>query len=148
MTDQPCIVRFFVDERPIPQPRGRPCSVGDGTMRVIVSRKHPVNGFINAIRATALLAHRNKPPLQGPLRVDIDVILPRPKSMLWKTRMMPRVYQWAYKGPDKDNFEKVIFDSICGLLIVNDGQICDGRTRKFIAAGDERPGAWITVIPL
>jgi Holliday junction resolvase RusA-like endonuclease len=148
VNDQPSIIRFFVDERPIPQPRGRPCVLGDGTARVIVDRKHKVHGFINAIQATALLAHRNKPPLRGPLRVDIDVILPRPKNMLWKTRPMPRVYQWAYKGPDKDNFEKACFDAMAGLLFVNDGQICDGRTRKFIAAGDERPGAWITIVSL
>jgi Holliday junction resolvase RusA-like endonuclease len=146
VSDTPSIIRFFVDERPIPQPRGRPCRVGDGTMRVIVDSDHPVFKFRNAVQATAYLAYRGKPPLAGPLRIDAEILLPRPQNMIWKRKPMPR--ELHITKPDRDNLEKAIFDALKGILFLDDGQICDGRTRKFIAAGDERPGTWITVVPL
>jgi Holliday junction resolvase RusA-like endonuclease len=114
-------------------------------MRVIVDSKHPVYKFRNAVRAAAYLAHRGK-PLTGPLRIDLEILLQRPKSMIWKTRPMPR--ELHVTKPDRDNLEKAIFDAMKGVIFLDDGQICDGRTRKLIAAGDERPGALITVVPL
>jgi len=138
-------VCFRVDTLPIPQPRGRPCIVGDGSARVIVDRKHKVGQFKSDVRSACYLAFKG-PPLTGPLRFDLDVILPRPKRLIWKTRPMPR--QWHDGPKDCDNLLKSTLDSLAGLLFVNDGQCCWTPVRKFIAAGDESPHVLITVATL
>lgn len=98
--------------------------------------KHPVNAF----KATCRLAARQAftgPPLQGPLAVSLVFVMPRPQSMVYKKRPMPRVPH--DKKPDEDNLTKATYDALKGLLFVDDCQIFRAWKEKWIAAGDEAP---------
>lgn len=82
-------------------------------------------------------------PLEGPLRVDIVAVFPRPSRMVWKRKPMPRDYHVA--KPDRDNIDKAVMDALTGKLWVDDCQVCDGRIQKFYAAGNEEPHVVITL---
>lgn len=72
-----------------------------------------------------------RPPLEGPLRVVMDVLLPIPKSRSkkWKAAALAGAVR-PVKKPDSDNFAKVM-DSLNLIAWVDDSQIVDLRVRKF-----------------
>jgi crossover junction endodeoxyribonuclease RusA len=82
-------------------------------------------------------------PLDGPLRVDVVFVLPRPQALIWATKPMPRMPHWH--KPDRDNLDKAVLDALEGLAFSNDSQVCSGEITKWIAAGDESPHTEITV---
>ena len=84
-----------------------------------------------------------KTPLDGPVRLDVVFIFPRPKAMMWKTKPMPREYKTT--RPDYDNLMKSISDAMNGIVFRDDGQVVSGSWAKFVAAGDEVPRTEITI---
>ena len=135
------MITIEVPAVPVAQPRARATSIG-GFARVYEDRKHPVAAFKATVRLAAKVAYQG-PPLEGPLSVSIAFVFPRPASMVWKKRPMPR--QRHAKKPDRDNCDKAVLDSLKGLLWVDDAQICAGSIEKWIAAGDEQPHVVISV---
>jgi Holliday junction resolvase RusA-like endonuclease len=105
-------------------------------------KKHPVAAFKATVRY-AFQQEYTGAPLQGPLDCSITFVLPRPQSMVWKTRDMPRARH--AKKPDRDNLDKAVMDALKGIAWIDDAQVCDGRIQKWIAAGDEQPHAVITI---
>ena len=71
-------ISFFVRGQPKAQPRGRAFAVG-GKARIY--NPATAEGWKGAI-ACAALQHLPTEPLTGPLRVDIDFFLPRPKRLM------------------------------------------------------------------
>ena len=63
-------------------------------------------------------------PLEGAIKIHIDFIMPRPKSL-------PRATDWHIKRPDCDNLQKAIFDALNGICWEDDSQLCDIRARKM-----------------
>lgn len=98
--------------------------------------------FIASARIFARAAFNGK-PLEGPLRVDVLFVMPRPKSMIWKKRPMPREYH--SKRPDRDNLDKQVLDALNGMIWLDDAQICAGEIQKVIAAGNELPHVLVRV---
>lgn len=145
---------FRVPAVPVGQPRARASSFR-GRVRVHEvtqiknsdgSRKpHPIVAFKATVRMAAAEVHRGA-PLAGPLRCDLEFVLPRPKALFWKTKPMPRVPHVA--KPDRDNLDKAVMDALKGLVWLDDCQVCDGRIQKWIAAGDEQPHVVVTITPL
>ena len=86
------------------------------------------------------------PPLTGPLRCDLTFVMPRPKSMIWKTREMPRAFHAS--KPDRDNLDKAVMDALKGIAWIDDAQVCQGEIQKWIAGGDEQPHALIRIAEL
>ena len=72
----------------------------------------------------------DRPPLEGPLRVAMSIVVPIPKSWSQKKQAAARAGTLYPLGrPDVDNFYKVI-DS-CNLVVwVDDSQIVDGHISK------------------
>ena len=102
----------------------------------------PVDAFKAHVRLAAGVAYKGA-PFGGPVRVDLHFMFPRPKNKIWKKRaMLPYRH---IKKPDKDNLEKSVYDALTGLLWIDDCQICDGRTQKWVISGDERPGVRISI---
>lgn len=133
------VIRFTVPSVPVAQPRQRHRIVKSGA-RVYshnyTPTKDPVNAFKAAVQMAARQAYQG-PPLSGALDVRMVFVMPRPKSMTWKTKPMPRV---PHTGkPDRDNLMKSVQDALNELLWKDDSQICAGAIEKFIAAGDEQP---------
>lgn len=77
-----------------------------------------------------LLQIKPAKPIEGPVRVDINAFFRTPTSWSNKKR---KKHEGEYrpKKPDKDNIEKIIYDSMNGMILKDDNQIVDGRTRKF-----------------
>jgi Holliday junction resolvase RusA-like endonuclease len=145
-------LRIRVPAVPVAQPRARATQGRNGHARVHEvttiknadgSRKaHPIVAFKATVRLAVERAYQG-PPLTGPLRVDVTAVFPRPNSMIWKTKLMPR--ERHIKKPDRDNLDKAVLDSLKDLLWVDDCQVCAGEIEKWIAAGDEQPHVEITI---
>jgi Holliday junction resolvase RusA-like endonuclease len=130
-------IRFTVPAVPVAQPRQRHRLVTTATKQ-FVQNYTPERDPVNRFKATVAIMFRatyKGEPLKGPLRCDLVFVMPRPKSMIWKTKPMPRVY---YTGkPDVDNLMKAVFDGLKSIAWIDDAQVCSGFNLKVIAAGDE-----------
>ena len=126
---------FNVPCVPVAQPRQRHRVVGKFVQN-FTPVKHPVNAFKAACQSAADSVYRGA-PWDGPIRMDLVFVFPRPKRLLWKSRQMPRV--WHTAKPDRDNCMKSLMDSLEGRIFRNDSQVCAGDVQKWIASGDEQP---------
>ena len=138
------MIEFKVPAVPVAQPRARATSIG-GHARVYEPTSHPIAAFKASVRLAASCAFSGG-ALTGPLRVDCLFLFPRPKSLIFKKRDMPRVRH--IKKPDADNLAKSVLDALNGLVWVDDCQVCECVLTKWIAAGDEQPHVLVRVTEL
>lgn len=136
------LVHFEVPTIPIAQLRPRAVNAGGRILVVGNPAKHPVNDYKATCRLVAS-QHHNGAPIDGPLALQIEFILPRPKRLIWKERSMPRAHH--DRRPDLDNLLKSTIDALTGLLWRDDNQIQDLHSLKWYAAGDEQPHVEVTV---
>jgi Holliday junction resolvase RusA-like endonuclease len=134
--------QFRVPAVPVAQPRQRLAVRGCHAVNYTPS-KHPVQDFKASVRMAAEGAR--VAPLDGPVLLTMEFVMPRPKSMVWKKRPMPR--ERHDKKPDWDNLAKSVCDALKGLAWRDDSQVSDAVVRKRIAAGDEAPHVVIAVGP-
>ena len=99
------------------------------------TKEHPIVAFKAAVKAAA--AEYRGEPLEGPLRLDVVAVFPRPSRLVWKRKPMPR--EPHIVKPDRDNIDKAVMDALTGKLWVDDCQVCAGGIEKWIAAGNEEP---------
>lgn len=135
-------VSFSVPGVPIAQPRVKATAIG-GHARVYTPKT------ADAYKAAVALAFRAAyadAPLDGPVLVAIEFVLPRPKNMIWKRREMPS--EWHTKKPDIDNLAKAAIDSLLGLAWVDDSQVCSVILVKRVASGSESPATVIKITSL
>ena len=125
-------VEFIVSAVPVAQPRQRHAMIA-GHLRNYTPTTHPVNAF----KAACQLACPTSEPFQGPVYLDLLFVLPRPQSMIWKRKPMPRVPHW--KKPDTENLVKSTQDSLSGKLFRDDSQVAHLVAHKVISAGNEQP---------
>lgn len=147
-------ITFTVPGVPIPQPRPRATLAPGGRSARIHEvthiknavtgerRPHPIAAFKATVRLAAEAVYKGA-PLSGPLGISCRFIFPRPKSMLWAKRPMPRVVKTG--RPDWDNLGKSVCDALNGLLWIDDGQIAAAFVTKYTAAGDEQPRTEIMI---
>lgn len=139
-------ISFSVPVVPMSQPRQRhriaKNDAGKQYVRNYTSERAPIQTFKATVRMAAQQAYQG-PPLEGPLRCDLEFVFPRPSGLIWKTKPMPRLPH--SKRPDRDNLDKAVMDALKSLLWLDDAQVCDGRIQKWIAAGNEQPHVVITV---
>lgn len=139
-------IRLTVPAVPVPQPRARATSIGGSARMHEVTSIKQADGSrkphaIVAFKATVRLAFEaaySGPPHAGPVTIGVRFLMPRPKSMIWKTRPMPRVPHARAKC-DIDNLAKAVMDALTGLAWVDDDQIWSATLIKQYAAGDEQP---------
>jgi len=135
-------MQFHVPAVPVAQPRPRAVSIA-GQARVHGPPKsHAIHDFRATVRLAAEQAYSG-PPLEGPIRLGLVFVLPRPKAMRWKKRPTPRA--WHAKKPDWDNLAKAVCDAVNGTLWVDDAQVCAVAVECWIAAGDEQPHVEVSV---
>ena len=88
--------------------------------------------------------YRNQ-PLETPVVLDITFFMPIPKSTSGiKKRQMLNGICYHMKRPDLDNLQKLALDCLNNLVIKDDSQVVDIRTRKIYA---EKPGTLIRIYP-
>lgn len=145
------IVEFTVPCVPAGQPRSRssvfagrsrvynPTTIGKGDRK----RPHPAVEFKASLRHAASAAYSGR-PLHGPTRVDVEAVFPRPKSLIWKRKPMPRLLHTA--KPDRDNLDKCVLDALTQAGVIrDDAQVCGGEIWKWVASGDEQPHVVVRV---
>lgn len=147
-------ITFTVPAVPIAQPRPRAVVAHGGKgarMHEVTSIKNPITGerkphpiaaFKASVRHEARAAY-DGPPLQGPLSVELVFVMPRPSSLFWKTRPMPR--QWHTVKPDADNLIKSVLDALKGLCWRDDAQVARMVIAKQIANGEEQPSVSVSI---
>ena len=146
----PIIVRVTAWPKPQPRPkayvRGAHASVYDpGT----------ASEFRGRIEVT-VTPHRPSEPLSGPLRLDLIIIVPRPKGHFGsgknadKLKPSSPVYWHLSKGGqhggDLDNYAKAVADSLTdAAIIADDALIAWGERRKRWAHAGELGGVLIVL---
>jgi Holliday junction resolvase RusA-like endonuclease len=89
--------------------------------------------------------HRPVTPLEGPISVSIDFLMPRPKSLSRKKDPAGEVPHTS--KPDRDNLEKAALDALTqDGWWRDDSQVCAGEVRKLYHAKDGVPGARIRIV--
>jgi len=110
--------------------------------RAIVTNYTPTDSPVNSFKASVKMAFYHAAPgaipLEGPVRLEVLFIMPRPKRIVWKRRPMPR--DWADTNPmDLDNLEKSVMDCLKQLAWKDDHQVVSKRSVKLFARGNEQP---------
>jgi Holliday junction resolvase RusA-like endonuclease len=139
----PLTTSFSVPVIPIAQPRQkhRIINTKDGKSFVhnYTAAKHKVNDF----KATVRMAHGAPKIIDGPVRLKVVFVLPRPKNKCWKKKPTPAYYHTS--KPDLDNLLKSVKDALSGVAYRDDAQICELEATKVVAAGDEQPRVDVTI---
>lgn len=128
---------LFVFVPGIPAPQGSKRHVGRGIMIESSKKVAPWRSVVALTVGEIVDA-----PLDGPIAVRLDFVMPRPKSTP-KTRATPP----AVKKPDIDKLVRAILDAITAVAWHDDSQVVSVAATKRIAELDERPGVLIRVEP-
>jgi Holliday junction resolvase RusA-like endonuclease len=134
---------FSLDGQPVPKGRPR-ATVRGGYARIYTpstTRKYEL-----AVRKIAALHMRGREPFDGPLSVSVRFRLAPPKSMSKRQRARVLAGEEAYLGAsDLDNYVKAFWDSLNGVVWLDDKQI----VRAFLTkAAAEVAGIDVKVTPL
>lgn len=136
-------IRFRVDG--IPKGQGRPRAFIRGRHARVFNPKN-ADDWKAALYLTAQ-QHRPEQPIDGPVRMELDLFFPRPKRLCRKSDPAGPVPHTA--KPDRDNAEKAVLDTLTQVgFWHDDAQVCAGEVRKWYHAIGERPGAAISIEPL
>lgn len=98
--------------------------------------------FEAALKYAAEQAMGDRPPLQGPLALEMEVVMPISAS--WPKKRQDaarRGLELPLKKPDWDNFGKTV-DALNMVVWLDDGQIVCGTVNKRYG---DKPGMWIKV---
>ncbi len=94
----------------------------------------------------ARAAMKGQPPLPGPLRLDLEIVLPIPKSWTEARKAAALLgMTWPTGRPDLDNFVKSVCDAFLRIVFLDDAQIVDSRACKRFGA---TPKLVATITPL
>lgn len=89
----------------------------------------------------ALLARQKfRNPIDGPVRVEVEFILPRPKSI-------PKRVVHMVKKPDLDKLIRSTLDALSKIAYADDNRVTEITASKRYATTGERTGASITITP-
>ena len=126
----------------VPVAKGRPRFAKD-TGHTYTPEK--TRNFEAALKYAAEQAMGERPPLDGPLELDMRVVVPIAQSWPKKRRAAAReLREWPTRKPDFDNFQKCV-DGLNMVVWIDDGQIVRSTFEKRYG---EKPGMWIRVKPL
>ena len=79
--------------------------------------------YENLIRLAGEKALAGRPPLEGPMDLELEIWLPIPASWPAK-RQAAALDQWAPKKPDADNVLKAVLDGLNAVVFGDDVQVC------------------------
>ncbi len=100
-----------------------------------------------SVAEAAEIAMAGATPWDGPIDLDLEFVLERPKSH-WKksgglTKSAPRHH---VSMPDRCKLARAVEDAMTGIVYKDDSQVCAGETRKrYIAVRGAYPGVIVKV---
>jgi crossover junction endodeoxyribonuclease RusA len=131
------VITFTVPGKPAPQ--GSKRHVGRG---ILVESSREVGPWRERVALVARGAMDGRPIITGAVAIDVEFVLPRPKST--PKRRTPL----ATKKPDLDKLIRAAGDAITDVVIADDSQVVDLHGTKRLAEIGEPPGAHIVVTAL
>lgn len=131
------LTSFFVEGTPAPQ--GSKQGFIRGGRVVLVESSKKVKPWREAVGAKARETVGEL--LDGPLVLDVEFIMPRPKAL--GDRAAPPMVQ----RPDTDKLLRSTCDALTGTCYGDDSQVVTIHAHKRRAEPGEMPGAHITVTP-
>lgn len=134
MSDTGWALELFVAGQPAPQ--GSKRHVGNGQM---VESSKAVGDWRSVVAWSAAQAYAAE-PIDGPVVLVVEFVLPRPKS-LPRTRATPP----HTKRPDVDKLLRAIGDALSGVVWIDDSRVTDEHASKRYAEPGETPGAHLYV---
>lgn len=121
---------------------GQPVSKGNMSAISLPGKRYSTlidstKGLKQWSRAVWTEAFRNRPssPWEGPIRVELEFFMRRPKSLASKV-------VWMVKKPDIDKLVRAVNDAMSGVIYVDDNQVCNISASK---AYSDEPGVSILV---
>jgi len=127
------VISFFVAGVPTPQ----------GSVRAFVVKGKPIltssnKNLADWRRLVSDVAQQYACMIEGPVKLNVGFILPRPKSL-------PKKVQWHLKKPDLDKLVRSVCDSLTGIMWQDDSQIVTIQATKSYAANAESTGVLIEI---
>lgn len=123
----------------VPAPQGSKRHVGRG---ILVESSKKVAPWREAVKWEAIRVHQGRPPMDGPLHVDIAFFVPRPKSTKKGAQPITRT------SGDIDKLQRSTFDAITDSgMIRDDSQIVSVDVTKEFVGPDDSPRAEIGIFP-
>lgn len=123
----------------VPVAKGRP-RFAKATGHTYTPEK--TRNFEAALKYAAEQVMGERPPLSGPISLEIDVKLPISAS--WTKKQQAAARSGALrptKKPDFDNYAKTV-DALNMVVWQDDGQVVEATVRKTYS---DKPGMWIRV---
>ena len=123
----------------VPVAKGRP-RFAKATGHTYTPEK--TRNFEAALKYAAEQVMGERPPLAGPISLEIDVKLPISAS--WTKKQQAAARSGALrptKKPDFDNYAKTV-DALNMVIWQDDGQVVEATVRKTYS---DKPGMWIRV---
>ena len=137
------VIEFRVNAVPVAQPRPRAVMRGNRAGMADAPKSHAIHDFKTSVREAFRRKYQG-PPLDCPLVLEIEFVMPRPGRLIWKTRPMPRE-PYSAKKNDWDNLGKGVCDALNKFAFTDDGLIWDCRVVRWIASGDEAPHCMVRI---
>lgn len=125
-------VAFTIDG--IPHGKGRPRFRRFGNF-VQTYTDAKTKSYETLVKESAKKAMGSSPPLEGPVKLDLIIRLPVPKSYP-KKRLAACLSgaEWPTKKPDWDNVAKSVADAMNDIVFLDDTQIVIARVVKTYSA--------------
>lgn len=133
-------ITFFVPGSPEPQPRVR------AYVRGRHARVYDPGNADNWKRTVAIYAKPNrlKEPLLGPIEMELEFFLQRPKSHFGSKGLKASAPLWPTSRPDVDNLAKAVMDALKDTVLYrDDAQIVSLLVQKRYSLAT--PGCAITI---
>lgn len=129
------MIELFVEGIPAPQPRPRMCR--NGHVYNPKSADKWKNAVMQAVFAHAVKTGCNT-QLEGPVRVKMLFVLPRPKAHKKETFVSVR--------PDLDNYAKAVLDALTDIHVwADDGQVAQLFAEKSYHCVGGRVGMFLEI---
>ena len=139
------VVTITVPGVPVAQPRQRVTKTGFN----YTPTRHPANAW----KAAVAIEWRNttqQPPMEGPVRLSVEFVLPRTQSRPGKVPVAfwSKTQRVVHPSkPDLDNLLKAVKDALTKLAWKDDSQVWQVYATKQYAGLEDQPHATITVEP-
>lgn len=109
-------------------------------------RNAPWRSLVSVLARDAM---RGRPPFHGPILLEVEFRMPRPKGEYRPSgALRPCARKHHTQRPDRTKLLRAVEDAMSGIVWVDDTQVIGGEVTKRYVGYDEAPGAAVTVVPL
>lgn len=128
----------------LPAPQGSKRAFVRGGRAMLVESSAKVAPWRQDVKHAAMAAMGDAPPFEGPVRLAMTFLFPRPKGHMGAKGVRPSAPLAHTVRPDIDKLTRSTLDALTGVLFRDDSQVCGLSVSKVWCNVDaDRPGAII-----